>query len=236
MKHTKVALLISGQPRFVRSSAYKSIKEYILDKYDCDVFCHFWWNPNGGTYITAPWSTLGNMPIPTNAEQDIIELYSPKKIKWDLPLDPNNIKKIYQRSYHPTSSYNLPSMYLSMKKSYELMEEYIQETGIQYNFVIRLRYDAIFTAFPDLTKLPSSYLYAPDYSQYHRLIGNNGLIMPPLIAKIIMRIYDYMDIVYDTGAVFNDENLLTALVTMNKIPHQILSKNEFYIELCRKDI
>lgn len=237
----KVALLISGQPRFVRGPAYKTIKENILDKYNCDVFCHFWWNPEGGTYITAPWSTLGNMPIPQNANEDIIELYSPKKIKWDPPLNPKYIKRIYQRTCHPLSNYNLPSMYLSMKESYILMEEYIKETNVKYDCVIRLRYDAILTSFPNLNKLDEKFLYVPDYSNFHNKIGNNGLIMNYDISKIIMTIYDKMDEIYDSkgnnlpeAIIFNDENMVSACVEMNNIPYKILSKTEFYIDLCRK--
>lgn len=230
--HPKIAILISGQARFLKGKGYQSIKEKILDKYKCDVFCHVWWDPNGGKYITAPWSGLGVMNIPDNVDSDIMELYSPKKFIWDHPMD-TKLSKSYTRTCSPLSLYNLPSMYLSMKKSYELMEEYIKETGAVYDWIIRLRYDAILTAFPDLHTLPKGKIYAPDYSQYHNMIGNNGLIMDPEYASIIMKIYDKMDTVYATGSTFNDENMITALVGMTKTPAVTLNKNIFYIELCR---
>tara|TARA_R100001163_G_C5068190_1_gene208135 strand:+ start:3376 stop:3552 length:177 start_codon:yes stop_codon:yes gene_type:complete len=56
----KIALQFSGQPRFIEDKiCYISIKNNILDKYDCDVFCHFWWDENPDLlYDAAPWSNL----------------------------------------------------------------------------------------------------------------------------------------------------------------------------------
>ncbi len=227
----KVAILLSGQPRFVEGQGYATIKSKILDQYDCDVFCHFWWNPEGGNYITAPWSTLGALPIPPTALDDIQRLYQPKKIQWNLPLDPRGITKIYPRTCHPSNSYNLPSMYKSMQKSYDLMLEHMAETGVTYDWVIRLRYDAILTRMPDLSTLDPTYLYAPDYSRFHSNVGNNGLIMSALQAHIIMNIYDQMDELYEGGAVFNDEHLLTALIRLHQIPTR--HPPDFYIDLDR---
>ena len=231
----KVAVLVSGQPRFLRASGYRSIKEKVLDKYDCDVFCHFWWSPDGGTYDSAPWSGVVNLPISPTAESDIIELYNPKKTKWHLPVDPKSITKTYPRTTSPTTWVNLPCLYFSMQESYKLMVEYIKETGTKYDWVIRLRYDAILTSFPDLTKLPKGFLYDCDYSQFHNSLANNGLIMSPEISEIIMNMHDYMDEMYNLGSLFNDEQLITTLVISKKIPFTILSKDQFYIDLCRKD-
>lgn len=231
----KIAVLISGQPRFLRSTGFKSIKEKLLDKYDCDVFCHFWWNSEGGSYITAPWSGLGTMKMSNSAESDIIQLYRPKKIKWDLPIDPKTITKSYPRTTNSSTWYNLPSMYTSMKKSYELLTNYIEETGTEYDWVIRLRYDAILTSFPDLNKLQKGFLYDCDYSQFHNSYGNNGLIMSYDIASIIMNIYDFLDEIYDRGVLFNDEQLVTGLIKMKNIPAKILPKDKFYIDLCRNE-
>lgn len=240
----KVALLLSGQPRFLRSASYQSIKEKILDRYDCDVYCHFWWNPEGGEYITAPWSTLGNMKIPDRADADITELYHPKKMRWDPPLSESDplVSKKYARSNHPLSSYNLPSMYLSMKTSYLLMVEYLRglDTDVhrQYDYVIRLRYDALLTNFPDLNELKrtaetQTQLYAPDYSQFHNFIANNGLIMTMGAASMVMTIYDKIDELYEAGTKLNDEEMVTSLVKKYNIPAKILPRETFYIDLVR---
>ncbi len=228
----KIALLLSGQPRFVDGAGYKTIKEKILDVYDCDVFCHFWWNPEGGTFITAPWSTLGDLPIPTDAETQIRELYSPKRMKWDKPLLPSEVKSGYTRTTAPTTPYNLQSMYTSMQRSHQLMEQEVAE-GQKYDLVIRLRYDAILTAFPDLNTLQRNRLYEIDYSQFHTNLANNGVIMSYEISKIFMNIISYMDFLYQKGTLLNDEQLITALVKYKKIPYTILPKDQFYIDLFR---
>jgi hypothetical protein len=116
-----------------------------------------------------------------------------------------------------------------MKKSYELMVE----SGRKYDFVIRLRYDAILTSFPDLNKLARGILYDCDYSQFHNNYANNGLIMDMKIASVIMNIYDYYDKLYEAGCFFNDEELITFLIKSKQIPAKILPKNQFYIDLFR---
>lgn len=231
----KVAILLSGQPRFLQGAGYKSMKEKILDKYDCDVFCHVWWTSQGGSYDTAPWSTLGNYAMPDKVPETIEKLYAPKKLRVDEPLPKEGNTVSYERVYHPSVRYNLPSMYLSMKRSYELLEEYVEETGTTYDWILRLRYDAILTAFPDLASLNKGFIYAPDYSQYHKMVGNNGLILAPKYASKIMKIYDCMESVYSSGVIFNDENMVTKHILSEKIPICILEKRIFYIELCRVD-
>lgn len=230
----KVAILLSGQPRFLEGPGYLSIKEKILDKYDCDVFCHVWWSEKEKTYETAPWSNLGKYPVPEDVPAIIERLYKPRKLRIDPSLDVTQYTADYERVYHPSARYNLTSMYLSMKRSYELLEEYQKETGKEYDWVIRLRYDAILTAFPDLNVLKKGFIYAPDYSQFHKMVGNNGLILSPEYAEKIMKIYDVLHVVYQTGAVYNDENMITAHILQNKIPTTILAKNIFYIDLDRK--
>lgn len=94
--------------------------------------------------------------------------------------------------------------------------------------MIRLRYDAILTAFPDLINWHQDFLYGIDYSAFHNNIGNNGLIMSPEIAQTFMNIYDHMDELYNLGVLFNDEQLVTALVITKKIPFRIIRNLNLY--------
>jgi len=121
----KVALCLSGQPRFYRGG-YEFIKEFILKEYggdDVDVFCHFWWDKEGEEVAfkaTSPWSlgveveskreADGTRLVKDDIERGLIELYNPIDIKYNKPEDirekhyPNNntallqkhIKKIYE--------------------------------------------------------------------------------------------------------------------------------------------
>ena len=224
----KIAILISGQPRFLNSRAYKTIKEKLLDVYNCDVYCHFWWNPNGGYYSTSPWSTLGNFPIPKDADKKIEELYKPIKYTWELPT---NIKTNYTKTINMNNNINLPSMYLSMKKSFDLIENINQ-----YEWIIRLRYDDILTSFPNLNLLDKNIdLYVPDYREYHNLIGNNCLIMNSKAAKCIMNIYDNIDFIYNNNIIFNDEQFITFWIMYNKLKYIIINKQDFFVELQRTE-
>ena len=42
----KIALILSGQPRFYNSVSYTTIYNEILNKYDTDVFFHCWYSSN----------------------------------------------------------------------------------------------------------------------------------------------------------------------------------------------
>ena len=47
----KVAVAFFGQPRYVGNpNIINTYKQVLLDKYDCDVFGHMWWQEDGGEF------------------------------------------------------------------------------------------------------------------------------------------------------------------------------------------
>lgn len=152
----KVALCLSGQPRFYNSASYDSIKKEILDVYHPDVFIHMWFKKNY-EYNCAPWSGLTNVTIPNTAVDEIIKLYNPKKIKVDEPKEFTEF--VYDDGY---LSKNIPSMLYSLKQSFYLKEEYQAEKNIKYDWIIRARFDTIISDLPDLITLDNNKFYAPN--------------------------------------------------------------------------
>ena len=121
---TKVALLFSGQARFFDSESYNSIKKYILDKYNCDTFCHFWWdNGIGLKYECSPWSGFNEIPMRSDTFKKLYELYKPKSINWDFPLAREKSDFGY-KTIHVNTPYNLRSMYTSLQYVYNQFETY----------------------------------------------------------------------------------------------------------------
>ena len=58
-KRLKVALLFSGQPRYLDNPYPRSShKKHIIDRYDTDVFCHTWWDKENECYPVGSWSTI----------------------------------------------------------------------------------------------------------------------------------------------------------------------------------
>lgn len=80
----KLAICVSGQPRFVKGKHNISLKRTITDFYDCDFFCHYWWDDSGTkTFESSPWSGLGDIDVNETTPNNIIELYNPVKISSD---------------------------------------------------------------------------------------------------------------------------------------------------------
>jgi len=175
----KVALCFSGQPRFYKS-AYPYIKHYLIDRYNIkDIFAHFWWDPE-----TNDQGQLASWNLPyynykkdflneENLLQELINLYSPKKIGYDKPkvttTTPLEIlddqKEYYIQNDHLTFqeyspeyqewAYNhLKSIIESQYKVLQYKKEYENYYKEEYDLVIRARYDVGFEfEFPSITEV-----------------------------------------------------------------------------------
>ena len=65
----KVAVAFFGQPRYVGNpQIINTYKQVLLDKYDCDVFGHMWWQEDGGEFDYSSWSktvSYTHLTLPT---------------------------------------------------------------------------------------------------------------------------------------------------------------------------
>lgn len=136
----RIAICFSGQPRTWRKcidSWYKHLIE-INSHSDIDVFCHIW------DYNTKPNSILvGQEIVPEKVSldeiQELTERLSPKKIMVEsekklLPLSP----------HQPVTFSNFLSQYYSIMRCARLKKEYEVENMIQYDIVVRMRFDSFF--------------------------------------------------------------------------------------------
>jgi hypothetical protein len=185
----KVAILFSGQPRFLDGPQVPIIFQTLITKYDCDVFCHAWWSPDEtNNYITAPWSGLGTYTIDKeiNVDEKLKEIYNPKDIVCD-PIIPNE-------GFNSAHEYNFTSMYLSLYKSYCVFEKYRKRTNTTYDWVIRMRYDISLVGFPDLHVASNKWIYFPEYHGTHiRLLSNHVFVSHPRYAPYLFNLLDVMD-------------------------------------------
>ena len=161
----KIALIISGQPRFYKSESYRSIRKNILNKYDTDVYFHTW--RNNKPYEVAPWSEINTQIVIENSfESELIFLYNPKNYiiedQKEFPEISNIINDKILTNHHNYnySSKNMPSMFYSLEKSYEL----VINSNIIYDWIIRLRFDTIVPDdLPDLNNFKSGKcIYIPN--------------------------------------------------------------------------
>jgi hypothetical protein len=169
----KVALCLSGQPRFYEAG-FKEIKTHLIERYNIeDVFCHFWWNPetqDQGNLASWNYVYYGHSkPYLTtnNILKDLNKFYSPKKIINDYPklnIDVslqklNDYKEeyvarhesgevLYFKDYAPEYkiwAYNhLKSMFESIYLVNQYKKNYENSINQKYDLVIRTRYDIAF--------------------------------------------------------------------------------------------
>lgn len=231
----KVALLLTGQPRFLTGESYESIKKEILRNYDVDVFCHTWWEPDT-IYQTAPWSGLGTIKISGDVPKIIETIYSPKVLKVEKPKSPQDFSnlQVFKNTSHITTPYNLSSMYLSIQKCYEIFRDYSESNNISYDWVIRLRYDGFVEKFPDLNSLKSGKIYVSDFHGHRGAAPNNGLILSQKFCSQVLTAYTRMEEIYQYNNYLNDEQTMAALFVKDNLPTVFLPRTIFDIGIIRK--
>lgn len=141
----KVALCLSGQPRCLKQG-FQFHKKCLLDRYDIDVFIHSW-----------------------NSEfnDDIVNLYNPKEViieNYKFTKD-HEIKYLNQHNekedYPWRPRFALNSFY-SIYQANQLRHENEIKEFIEYDWVIRSRFDYAFNRKIEFENLDNKYLYIPE--------------------------------------------------------------------------
>ena len=204
----KIALVFSGQPRFIDGMSYNSIKEFFLNKYDCDVYAHFWFSQDTSTsYETAPWSTLGNISFPSDTLDIFNKLYNPVKLSFDEPLVHDDKYKKYTNS-HSHSGYLIYSTYTSLQKAYKLIDNINQ-----YDYIIKIRPDIIFNIKFDVNNIDPHSIHVIPMREHPDILYNDTFaIVPPSISNYFFNMVDYIDKYYTSGTLCNHEEMFTAHV------------------------
>jgi hypothetical protein len=173
----RVALCFFGQPRSIKNPyTYLSHKEWIIDRYNADVFAHAWISGGEREMEFSDWVDSKfkiETKESTKAPDIILKNYKPKAYIFEPPkkfsLDEDSrmiIKRKeeeYQKKwegkfhYSPNNENNIMSQLYSISKVIELLKN-----ENKYDWVILSRYDNYITDFPELYKLAKEYLYLSD--------------------------------------------------------------------------
>jgi hypothetical protein len=159
----KIALCLAGQPRFL-DKAYPNIKINLMDGYDVDVFVHAWVDEtnqydfkNDGT---GQWNNQRQDP---KSKQNILDLYKPKSVTFESPkvFEPTKINGVpsyefFKQMFSDHAQQCLSpagfkyyinaihSQWYSIMMSNTLRELYRMETGTEYDYVVRARFDIVY--------------------------------------------------------------------------------------------
>jgi len=132
----KVCLLISGHLRTFRE-CLPTQRKMLIDKLGCDVFMHSWTDIESKT---NSWHS-SHMPNRTVEDSDVsfIEsIVSPKSLVIEEQVDFGIDKNLFGSQI---SLNGLKNMTLGFKRTYEMMKDYENKTGIKYDLIIKIRPD-----------------------------------------------------------------------------------------------
>jgi len=154
----KIALCISGQPRFVKE-CYANLHDTLLRPNGMpDVFIHTWWSED---LIKEPYKYGGSggwesQRIPATNVLDLKNLYNPVRMEiepsriWSIPnLDCTPHVRRFNALDEPNNPLvripsNSISMFQSIFKANLLRTYYEWENNFRYDYVIRIRSDLMF--------------------------------------------------------------------------------------------
>lgn len=244
----KIALCLSGQPRFVKEVA-PYILENVCGRYDADVFMHLWFDEN---LQTNPYKYGGDggweqQRIPSTAAEDALSIYKPKlykiepsktfkdsTIKTDYCYYPNGQLVPWSRHWNESNEpdyksrmvNNWLSCHYSLNQVNILKKEYEYANDFKYDFVIRCRTDSVvhsritYEDYDPNTIHYTSILNQPDGMIADYLNFGGSEVMDPFMStfSFIDQIFKKCD--EDFGGAWSNEMLHRKTLDLFNIPHQ----------------
>jgi len=184
----KIAVCLSGQPRKALET-YLYIFKNIIEPNNADVFMHMHYDKNN-LFMEKSHADNGNCILEKDIDKLLIDLYKPTQYliesprnfkKPNLQLDEKRLLRSKQMNNHKNwtdiehTEYTIKqvmSMYYSIYKSNELKEIYSNETGIVYDYVIRIRFDLKITTPIICKNLDPNILYYIEMGQPDQMISD----------------------------------------------------------------
>jgi hypothetical protein len=177
----RVAVCISGQPRNARDT-FPYIYNHIVIPNNADVFIHTYFDPEN-LVMEKTHIGRGDCQLDAKVIDEIIHNYKPvrylvekpkafakpniivpeNRIRMSKELNPCDDWDVEQHKKHVLK--NMMSMYYSIFKANELKENYANEQGFVYDYVIRVRFDLVPMMPIQCASLDPNVLYYHDLGQ-----------------------------------------------------------------------
>jgi hypothetical protein len=171
MNSFRVAVCLFGQPRFLRNPRpLESHRRFLLDRYETDVFCHFWFDPEATEYDKSDFSSAPggcssdyHPYVLPDTESRIQTMYNPIAYVSERPRvfeAPSPTPK-FMSEYAAVSPLNISNM-ISQLYSWEKVLQLVSSSDrlSSYQHVVLIRYDSNLLRFPNLPSLQKGRTYA----------------------------------------------------------------------------
>lgn len=203
----KVALLFFGQLRHIDNPyTADSHHQMIIDRYDTDIFAHCWW-ADGDQYHTSGHVT----DLSVDSSDNALDKFKSKYNITQLECEPSRVftdqanamidrtkdhewvlPKPYWFLRDNAMSNTFSHMY-SMQKVGALLENFIDQTGTQYDMIVVSRPDICIWQYPDLYSLDPTKFYL---SNHHDRFPDLQFIFGPKFIDFL-KLYDHISNITD---------------------------------------
>lgn len=223
----RVALCISGQPRSV-ARVYPAIYENIIAPNNADVYIHSWIDDNiKGKKPVAAGGHVASDTIPHNIEKIILDLYKPKNYIFEpqIEFDEKNYNERKLQSIRPK---------FSISQRYSIMKSIGLTEGVEYDAIIRMRFDWKIHNRIDVQQLPLQMVTTPnDAPHFHMLqtglplfgVNDQFAVGNAYVMRKYGDMYNHIEDIFNADNLpFADELMLSYYlehmlqIQLNKIP------------------
>ena len=190
----KIGLILFGHLRSYRQTlaSFNKLKETLQESGQVDIFCHTW---NIEESVTASWwkeHKPDDPPPATVHDEQIENSYNPAK----YIIEPS--RKFDDSGYNIQSSIPIAgtmSMLHSQYEAYRLLKEYESRKGIQYDVIVKTRYDLLYEIAPGFSDVTNycaidQHLYLPSSNPYE-LLGSGSDVFAIGDRKSIEKYFDF---------------------------------------------
>jgi hypothetical protein len=226
----KIAICFSGAARDFET-CIPSLKKYLFQNNNIDFFLHLWRSDEiDNIQYEFKWKKYNNNFFKLikilKPKKYVIEKYSDlweNKILYESKIDITKFNSEDKKNY----GFNCCSMYYKIKECYKLVEEYMEEANITYDFIIRARLDFIWEDYFNLDNIDPEklYLIKDRYATCSKLVTNDKYFAgSPKIMKIMCNIFDYLyeyqeEGLMVEGQVINEHHIKKNNISVNWIGH-----------------
>jgi hypothetical protein len=142
----RIAFCFSGQPRTWKKCV-ESWKEHLFKENQVDIFCHIWdYNTSIGHHDIPP----VNVNVPATEINELLETLNPKKYTIESQKEFVPIREDQLITVSPWLS-----QYYGIMQCARLKRQYEIENDLQYDIVIKMRFDAFFNTsiYPEFNQI-----------------------------------------------------------------------------------
>ena len=184
----KIAICYSGMFRNFQNNVDNHI-EHLISKYDCDIYLSFWDSYGFGSFQDKLISKHIDI-IPEQVKGEILNKLHPKNFEFesydemDIFFESEGNK--YGDSEHPPFCKNILSMYYKINRCGEM----VKDSGINYDLILRLRGDILFTEDLILQLPKENIVYSPIQGSWPQSMNDQLIYGNEKVMSIYHDLYD----------------------------------------------